>query len=70
MAFQKSHFVMHIEDTDLSSFFLGLIDHEAKQVLADAHWQNSPCGKQIALKTTQTFLKLSSELYQASIWES
>ena len=51
---------------DLSRFFQGMIDHEAIQAWVDAHHQNSLCGKSIMLKTTQTFLKPSSELYQAS----
>ena len=42
-----------------------MIDHEAIQAQADAHCQNSLCGKLIVLKTIQTFLKCSSELYQA-----
>ena len=54
---------MQIQDTDQSSFFLGTIDHEAIQAQDNAHHQNSPCGKPITLKTTQTFLKPSSELH-------
>ena len=43
-----------------------MIDCEAIQLRADAHHQNSLCGKPIMLKTTQSFLKPSCELYQAS----
>ena len=43
-----------------------MIDREAIQSWADAHHQNSLCGKPIVLKTTQTFLKPSSKLYRAS----
>ena len=39
------------------------INCEAIQARADAQCQNSFCGKPVVLKTTQTFLKPSSELY-------
>ena len=42
-----------------------MIVDEPIQAQTDTHLQNSPCGKPIALKTAQTFLKPSSELYQA-----
>ena len=65
VAFQKSRFLMRIQDIDLISFFYDTIDREAIQSWAVAHRHNSLCGKPIALKTTQTFLKPSSKLYQA-----
>ena len=65
VAFQRSCFLMRIQDTDLSSFY-STIDREAIQSRVDAHRQNSLCGKPISLKTTQTFLKPSSKLYRVS----
>ena len=52
LAIQKSRFLMQIQGIDHSSFFSGMIDHEATQAQTNTHHQNSPCGKPIRLKTT------------------
>ena len=53
-----------------NSFLSYVIDCEAIQSWADAHLQNSLPGKDIAIKTTQPFLKSACELYTYAIMKS
>ena len=43
---------MQTQDTDQSSFFLGMIDYKALQQQSDTHCQNSIYGKPFVLKIT------------------
>ena len=47
-----------------NSSFSDAMHHEAMKTLANAHCQKCLPGKDIALKTTQTFLTNSCELYR------
>ena len=44
--------------------FLDAIDREATQARANTHCHNSLPGKDVPLKTTQTFITTSCELYR------
>ena len=48
---------MQVQGMDQNSFFLDAIDREALKSLTNAHHQKSLLGKDITLKTTQSFLK-------------
>ena len=48
-----------------NSFFPDAIEREATKARANAHHHNCLSSKDIALKTTQTFLTTSCELYRA-----
>ena len=56
---------MRLQDMAQNSFFPDTIEHEAMKVRANAHCHNCLPGKDSALKTTQTFLITSCELYRA-----
>ena len=59
----KLCFLVQLQDMNQNSSFLYAIDREAIQSQANAHLQNSLPGKDIAIETTQQFLKSACELY-------
>ena len=54
---------MQLQGMDRNSFFLDAIDREAIKSWADAHHYISLREKDITLKTTQSFLKNTCEVY-------
>ena len=56
-------YLMQVQGMDQNSLFLNAIDREAIKSQANGHHQKSLPGKDITLKTTQSFLKNTCELY-------
>ena len=57
---------MHVQNMAQISFYVDEINRQAMKVRTDAHPQKLLPGKGIPLKTTQTFLKISWELYSVT----